>query len=368
MDRPEFPQALQDELARLARREAPALLEQARRAAVAEVESRLKDFLVKALLAEAGGRWSARAEETPLAPPPPHPQRQPERQGQPQPQPPPDAQPQPHPHRPPTDEQAWYVYGVVAAEAVSELPAIEGVEPGSRVVSVTEAGLRALTSRVPASEFQEERLRERLNELEWVERTARGHQRVLDSLLPSATVIPLRMCTVLRSEDRVREMLRRERPLLEQALLELDGCLEWGVKVFAVPEPARPTPEVAADPADADRGTLYMTRRRVERDRREAAEQRAIEAAEELHLRLAATAGDSRRLPLQPHEATGHAGAMVLNGVYLIPRDATRDFHDLVERERERWGGTGGRVALELALTGPWPAYNFLPGMLGVAT
>ena len=54
---------------------------------------------------------------------------------------------------------------------------------------------------------------------------------------------------------------------------------------------------------------------------------------------------------------------MALNGVYLV-EDASQDaFHLEVEALRREYAGLG----LELEATGPWPAYNFVPGAIGAA-
>jgi hypothetical protein len=54
---------------------------------------------------------------------------------------------------------------------------------------------------------------------------------------------------------------------------------------------------------------------------------------------------------------------MVLNGVYLIPDDAQKRFHAEVHVLEAEFAPLG----VELELTGPWPAYNFVPGTIGAA-
>jgi hypothetical protein len=54
---------------------------------------------------------------------------------------------------------------------------------------------------------------------------------------------------------------------------------------------------------------------------------------------------------------------MVLNGVYLVSDDEQRAFDTRVAELRE----TFGPIGLELVQTGPWPAYNFVPGTIGAA-
>jgi hypothetical protein len=236
---------------------------------------------------------------------------------------------------------------------------LSGVYPASPVTLLREGALAAVTSQVPLEEFDEVRLRDHLADMTWVEATARAHEAVLDQVREQATVIPMRMCTVYRTDGGAREMLLREADSLQDALEHLRGKSEWGVKVFAELESVD-----ESSPAEGETsGTAYMERKRTERDRRERLLETIEEATTQIHDRLSAAASDSLVVPPQRPEASGHPGEMVLNGVYLIADEAVDAFHAEVEALQAEFGGDG----LVLALTGPWPAYNFVPGTIGAA-
>ncbi len=264
------------------------------------------------------------------------------------------------PHPPAGGQDAWYVYGVVRSRPDAD-------EALGGVTDVLEAGdVAALTARVPLEEYGEDRLRENLGDMAWVEARARDHEAVLDAARARTTVIPMRMCTVYRNEGGVREMLEREGEALARALDQMEGKSEWGVKVFADPRslPAEPTRAGGSDdpPASAP-GLDYMTRRRDERDNRAVALEALDGASAEIHERLSAVAAESLTVPPQRPEVSGHDGDMVLNGVYLV-RDATAEhFHREVEELRSEFAHLG----IELEPTGPWPPYNFVPDAIGAA-
>ena len=277
----------------------------------------------------------------------------------PQARPAPPARDEPAPPR--THELGWYVYGVIGGETAPAwtLPAVDR-EHG--VTMLREGSLAAVASRVAFEDFGETKLREHLADMSWVETTARAHEGVLEETRAQVTVIPMRMCTVYRSEDRVREMLRREAAALSEALSHLDGKSEMGVKVFAGGAPvAAPEPEPELGGPGA--GAAYMERRRQDRDRADEAAQRLEQAVEEIHSRLSALADDGLVVPPQRPEASGHPGEMVLNGVYLVEDTALEAFGGGVTELAEAFAPAG----LELELTGPWPAYNFVPGTIGAA-
>jgi hypothetical protein len=260
-----------------------------------------------------------------------------------------------------------YVYGVLDAGVAPET-SLPGVDPSRPVRLLREGAIAAAVSAVALEEFGEAPLREHLRDMQWVERVARAHETVLDQIQARATVVPMRMCTVYRSESGVRDMLRREAGALEQALDHLDGKAEWGVKAFADPSEvivasADDDADAAGSQADDARGAAYMRRRQDERDRRERARQHLDEIAVQIHERLCTLAGDGQVMPPQRPEVSGHAGDMVLNGVYLVADDDQERFHTEVQMLEAEFAPMG----VKLEPTGPWPAYNFVPGTIGAA-
>ncbi len=259
-------------------------------------------------------------------------------------------------------EMASYVYGVVPAE--STLPDLPAGIDGRAVRTVREGTLCAVTSDVDTLDFDEERLREHLGDMAWVEETARRHEEVLEAVSAAATVVPMRMCTVYESQAGIQELLRRECAPLQDALDVLDGKSEWGVKVSFDPSAAPLAEEDSQDVYDLGAsGAAYMQRRLGERDARARHAQALEEAATSIHEQLSQVAADAVVAPPQRPEASGRGVEMVLNGVYLVGGDARERFHAQVSALAEEFGPLG----LVLDMTGPWPAYNFVPGTIGAA-
>jgi hypothetical protein len=309
-----------DELARWAAGRAPELLARAEAEAVAA----LRDALVKAALRE---RSPA---PTPAQPPPEVPQ----------------------------GDLVW-TYCVTRAGDPS--PAgLTGIAGGA-VQRMEAAGLAALIGRVPAAEFAAEPLRRNLNDLAWLERVAREHEAVLDHALRTATIVPLRMCTLYEGDDGVRRMLEREREPLTQALDALEGREEWGVKLLVDPQKladeARTESDDEDDPAVHGEGGTYLLRRRQERRDREAADALAVEVGEQVHAHLQDWAIDAVTLPPQNRDLSRHEGDMLLNGAYLVEAERVDGMRALAAQLEDRHRALGARIEL----TGPWPPYNFVP-------
>jgi hypothetical protein len=252
----------------------------------------------------------------------------------------------------PPQECVLWVYGVVHGDA-DDPPRRAGVDPGHVVELVRHGGLAAVASAVPLAEFGPEVLRDRLEDLDRVAALARGHQRVLDDTLTRGPVVPLPICTICTSADRVREMLDRERTSLADALRRVGGKAEWGVKAYVDAADAAPAP--AAPARVAGSGLDYLTRKRGERDAADAA-RRSVDATVALiddGLRAHAVAAVLS--PAQDPRLSGERREMVLNAAYLVPDAHSAEFRSLVRGLARRHARDG----LALELTGPWPAYHF---------
>ncbi|MBO8193139.1 GvpL/GvpF family gas vesicle protein [Streptomyces oryzae] len=241
-----------------------------------------------------------------------------------------------------------YVYAVTAP---LEAPLPDGVRgvADSAPYTVHQAGLQAVVSRVPEADFGEEPLRAHLEDLGWLEETARAHQAVVDALTVLTCPLPLRLATVYRDDAGVRRALEGGREEFRAALDRLAGRVEWGVKVHA-----QRAPEPAAAPAPAaTSGREFLRRRRQEVTSRENTLEEAEQLGRTLHAALAAQAEDVRVYPAQNPQLSGTPGQNLLNAAYLVPRDRSEEFVARVER----LGAHDPSVRVEL--TGPWAPYSF---------
>ena len=256
-------------------------------------------------------------------------------------------------------ELGLYLYGIVHANVriSGDLP---GVDARHEVFLLEGNELAAIVSSVPLEEFDEEQLRENLNDVVWLEEKARAHEAVLEAMLESTTVVPTRLCTIFRDEKQLREMMGREGAALVEALERLDGKSEWGAKAFAEPGALDRAAAARADERSGGEvlspGAAYMDRRRREARGREEAEEIADGWAQQIHEHLAHGAAEALLNPLQRREVSGREGDMLLNGVYLVEDESVARFRELAAELDRDYREQG--VSVEL--TGPWPAYNFV--------
>ncbi|MGW2845726.1 GvpL/GvpF family gas vesicle protein [Streptomyces sp. NPDC001108] len=207
-------------------------------------------------------------------------------------------------------------------------------------------------SPVPEEEFGEEALRLRLEDLDWLESTARAHHRVVEALAGHTTVLPLRLVTLYRDDERVRSVLRDGRDAFGSRLDALASRAEWGVKVY-VDDQAPEDPEGRPDAEATGPGRAYLSRRRVQRNAREGAYRRAGQVVERIESAARPYAvGRARHRPQQGGIAPG-TGQNVSNDAYLVPARCTDEFRAQVGRAAEGFEG------VRVEITGPWAPYSF---------
>jgi hypothetical protein len=272
----------------------------------------------------------------------------------------------------PQQGDLWWAYCIAADPDAAPLGA-PGVEPDREVQVVQQGELVALVSAVPLSEYSDERLREHLNDIEWVERVARAHERVLEQILERTTILPLRLCTLYRDQEGVRRMLSEQEPLLLEELSALAGRREWGAKVFVdedrfaeafkeVSQAGAPEGEELDAGRTSSAGAAYMAALGRERKVSERLQEFGDSAVQEIHAQFEAIADKAHANPLQRPELHGRKEHMWLNGVYLVRREREEEFAQVADLLRERWSASG----FDVELTGPWPPYNFVsPSAMG---
>jgi hypothetical protein len=270
-----------------------------------------------------------------------------------------------------------YLYGVARGLDPAAMGDTAGVA-GAPVRGVVAAGLTALVSTVRLAEYGEAALRANLEDLEWLEATARAHHDVVDRAAHAAPTAPVRIATIYRDDARVAEVLSDEGGRFTEVLDLITGRSEWGVKAYADPEllrgdaeqdgpgagegPAPGAEPPAEDPAGGSSGgvgTAYLRRRQQERRRRADAGRRVGEQADAVHAELADHAVASRHHPPQDPRLSGRSGTQILNVAYLLDEEQVEGFLAVTRAAAEKLAG------IEVEVTGPWPPYSFIePGAM----
>jgi hypothetical protein len=258
-----------------------------------------------------------------------------------------------------SEPQVVWLYAIAAQAPGACIGGLCGVG-GEPVRAVEAAGLTAVAGDVPLAEFGEAPLRRNLEDLAWLEATARAHHTVIEAVAQQGPVVPMRLATVYRDNASVAAALAARGDDFRAALRRITARTEWGVKAYASRPADResgpaPVPQAGADQAAAEAGTgaAYLQRRRRELSARADSRRTATASADVIHDRLSRLAAAARLHPPQAPQLTGNDEQMLLNAAYLLD-----------ERRDEEFAGAvtalaGQHPAVRVELTGPWPPYSF---------
>ncbi len=252
-------------------------------------------------------------------------------------------------------ETGIYVYGIARDLPDEAMARAHGVG-GAPVRVVADRGLAAVVSPVSLDEFGEAALRRNLEDLDWLEATARAHDTVVDAAAECAVTVPLGLATVYRGEDRLRTALRDRREEFVQALSRIAGRTEWGVKIYGEASAADehrggPEPGSASEPVRP--GTSYLRQRGIRRQAQEEARREMLLMAERVDDELCRLAAASRLHRPQDPQLSGQEGWMILNAAYLVDDERADAFRAAIVRLAEAYP----RIGVEF--TGPWAPYSF---------
>ena len=250
---------------------------------------------------------------------------------------------------------AAYLYCVLKS---ARRPATAGAPEGLAGATPPEAheagrGLWVVAAAVPLSEYGPGRLEPRLQDLDWVAAAAVAHEAVVEhfSRRATATVIPAKLFTMFSSVDKAIADVTGRRASIERVMKRIAGAEEWGVRVTRRPGLAA-APAGTAAPAPVS-GSAFLAARKASRDATANARAATAAAAEQAYHALARHARDARSRERRPEPGSNPP---ILEAAFLVAARARTRF----KAEARRQAAACAAAGADLALTGPWPAYNFV--------
>jgi hypothetical protein len=269
------------------------------------------------------------------------------------------------PHTERDQGNGYYVYCIVkddGSRQALDWPA-QGIDPAHPVYALPDQGIQAVVSEVSLSEFGLAELEANLNDLQWLESKVRAHQAILEAVLAGGTCVPMRLCTIYRTEQRVRELMAQHYDDFVSALDRLQGKHEWGVKVYCdgqmlaskVSEVSERVKALAAQTKTKSGGSAYFLKKKLGEATAEEVERISNEYAQHSHDLLSSHADAATLNSLQSKEITHRKDEMLLNAAYLVAESQLAAFRAELDNLSNEYGAQG----FSFEMTGPWPSYNF---------
>jgi gas vesicle protein GvpL/GvpF len=268
------------------------------------------------------------------------------------------------------EDWGWYLYGITRGDQLARddggaRAALETNDGGDEPVETIASGeLLAVVRRVPLADFTAEALTARAEDPAWIEAVARRHNAVIERTHQARAILPAKFGCVYASADDVRMALDEERDGLLARLDWVDGCDEWGVRLYGDVATIRLRADTETESvrrlreelASASPGRAYFLQRKLA-DELAGALDHLLGAltsdAYERFARLAKAGEISRRLAssrINPDEES----AELMRAAFLVPRASAEAFIGDLR------GFSESQPGLWIEYSGPWPPYSFV--------
>ncbi len=253
--------------------------------------------------------------------------------------------------------QLTYVFCLVRSARKPRVPDSPRGLPPVRALAAGD-GLWLIVASVPAAELNEAALARGLRDLDWVGPRALAHETVIEHFLSAAAVLPMQLFTLFTSDERAVEHVTADRRRIDAILQRIDRHLEWGLRLTFDEQGARQAVErqhaAASTRGTVPAGASYLARKRDLFDVTRVQLTAARAAADRLHKTMAASATEALRRTATEQAVAG--SRLLLDAAYLVPVAGAAAFRSAVRRQARQLDADG----LGVALTGPWPPYNFI--------
>ncbi len=241
-------------------------------------------------------------------------------------------------------QEGRYVYGVIHARDPITFGKTGIGGSGELVYTVHHGDIAAVVSKTSVFIFDPTR------------ENALAHEHVIETVMKAQTIIPMSFGTVFRTDEDIREVLKSIYPSLKDVLKQMQGKLEFGLKVTWDREQV--IDELKLEEEEIHRFHLEITRKHLQstyfarmqlgRMIDKALVERSAEYVREIYDALRSVCVASR-----DNKPIGDK--MIMNAAFLIEKEKEAEFDAAVNRIAKKFGDR-----LNFKYTGPWPPYNFV--------
>src|SRR6476620_10423350 len=241
-------------------------------------------------------------------------------------------------------EGGRYVYGIIEAKAPLTFGRMGIGGSGEQVYTANYQDIAAVVSKTSVYIFDPTR------------ENALAHEHVIETVMKTHTIIPMSFGTVFRTDDDIREVLKSIYSSLKDVLKQMEGKLEFGLKVNwdrdrIIEELKHEDEEVHHFHQEITRKHLqstYFARMQLGRMIDKALSERSGQFVRDIYETLRACCVASR-----DNKPIGDK--MIMNAAFRVERERETEFDAVVNKIAKKYGNL-----LNFKYTGPWPPYNFV--------
>jgi hypothetical protein len=245
---------------------------------------------------------------------------------------------------------AWYAYCLIEQQALTNGVRTRRPLLLDGVQGVNDAALLSYPSGefgVVVSEF------DRNVEASLNEKAVLEHARVVSACFRTGTVLPFRFGTIFDSDEALRQAVRSNRRAFGQSVARLRGKCEMHMKVLVKDGSLREAMAQVELPDTVGGAYLLKLREKASKERERQTKARALSV--QVHRMFN---------PLEEEVSCKRVNTdgMLIDIAHLIDSKS-------VEKYQNRYNTAAKQLKnCEVAMSGPWPPYHFLPGKLRTVT
>src|SRR5262249_42149678 len=225
------------------------------------------------------------------------------------------------------------------------------------------AGLVAVVSAVPLSQFSQRALDANLSDARWAAARVMCHERVVEYFASVHTVIPLRFGTIYIDKKSVGDMLAERAREFRSVIGRLQGMQEWGVLIYCdhprlIESLASNNPTMNSllrRAESAPPGESYLLFKQIESVKAKAARDEFATVLGRMRENLELSSEQSVSSSRHERQRNEH-GELVARLSFLVQAGRFAQFQSAAERLAESYNSSG----FHIELVGPLPPYSFV--------
>ena len=239
-----------------------------------------------------------------------------------------------------------YAYGVVGNRQVKM----------DHISMVNYQDLTLVGKAVKISDFQTQ-LQEALKNPKAMERVLTEHQAIVDELMANSAVIPFQFGTILKHKQAAADYLKSSYSRYQELLGKFKARQEWGVRVFADLKKltAGIVPTNQPDTPRSGGGIGYLLRKKQEQAADTVANQKLALFSGQIFSGLKQLAFESK-VTKSSQRFSDKGEPLICVFAFLVDKSKLGKFSRKLKSQQKKYQKFG----LSLAISGPWPAYNFI--------
>ncbi|MBM7623906.1 GvpL/GvpF family gas vesicle protein [Sporohalobacter salinus] len=259
-------------------------------------------------------------------------------------------------------EKGIYLYCVLNTTEELDID-ILGIDNEHRPYVIPCGQVGVLVSEILMSEFGQRELAKKVQDLSWLQRKAKRHEKVIEKAMNQTSVIPLTFGIIFKKEIRLKENIRQVLPEIRETFESIKDHEEWGLKLYcdfmqfrdSMPQLSNGVREIKNRLKKSQGETKNFLEQRLEQELDNTMGNKAFSITDKIYEELSTIAAQSQFNKTDDLAVDVFSKPMLFNSVHLVHRNKSSDLLLKLKELEVSYSDLG----FYFYYSGPWPPYNF---------